>query len=388
MASTSSRLHVIDALRGFAIVSIMLLHNVEHFDFYFTPENIPGWMASIDTIIWDSLFFIFGGKSYAIFAFLFGLTFFIQFNNQEKRGNDFRPRFAWRLLLLFGFGLINSAFFQGDILTIYAIIGFFLIPMAKLSTKTVFWIALFLMLQPYEWFHFFTALQNPVLQIADPESWTYFGKMGEYIPENNILNTFIGNLTNGKIGVLLWNWENGRIFQILSLFLFGMLAGRKSLFVTSEKSKQFWAKTLIIAAIIFIPFYLIKNSLANWIQSENVLRPLLTIETSWTNIAFMLVLISGFTLLFQKKFFHKVLNLFSPLGKMSLSNYIIQSVVGSSIYYGFGLGLYKYTSPTYGLLIGIVLSLLMGYFCHWWMKNHKHGPLEAIWHKLTWIGTK
>ncbi|REE78858.1 uncharacterized protein BX611_2995 [Lutibacter oceani] len=388
MITNTSRLHVVDALRGFAIVSIMLLHNIEHFDFYYTPENIPAWIASIDTIIWDSLFFLFGGKSYAIFAFLFGLTFFIQSNNQEKRGKDFRARFAWRLVLLFGFGLINSAFFQGDILTIYAVIGFFLIPVAKLNNKTIFFIALFLMLQPYEWFSYFTALQNPIVDIADPVSWSYFGKMNPYIEGNSLIDTFIGNLTNGKIAVILWNWENGRVFQILALFMFGMLAGRKSLFVVSEKNKQFWIKTLIIASILFIPLYFIKNNLPNWIAFENILRPLLTIETSWTNIAFLLVLVSGFTLLFQLKLTHKFLNLFSPLGKMSLSNYIIQSIVGSSIYYGFGFGLYKYTSPTYGLLIGIVLSLLMGYFCHWWMKNHKHGPLEAIWHKLTWLGTK
>jgi uncharacterized protein len=106
------------------------------------------------------------------------------------------------------------------------------------------------------------------------------------------------------------------------------------------------------------------------------------------NIAFMLVLISGFTLLFQTNLFHKSLNLFSPLGKMSLSNYIIQSIIISSIYYGFGLGLYKYTSPTYGIIIGILLSFMMGYFCQWWFKTHKHGPLEGIWHKLTWLGSK
>jgi len=102
--TSSSRLHVVDALRGFAIVSIMLLHNIEHFDFYYTPTNLPYWMIPLDKGIWDTLFFLFGGKSYAIFALLFGLTFFIQSDNQGKKGKDFRGRFAWRLLLLLGFG--------------------------------------------------------------------------------------------------------------------------------------------------------------------------------------------------------------------------------------------------------------------------------------------
>ena len=94
--SSPSRLHVVDALRGFAIVSILLLHNIEHFDFYFKPENLPAWMVTMDQGIWDTMFFMFGGKSYAIFALLFGLTFFIQFNNQAQKGKDFRGRFAWR----------------------------------------------------------------------------------------------------------------------------------------------------------------------------------------------------------------------------------------------------------------------------------------------------
>ena len=234
--SESSRLHVVDALRGFAIVSIMLLHNIEHFDYYFTPEGLPAWLKPIDQGIWDTLFFLFGGKSYAIFALLFGLTFFIQNDNQAKKGKDFRPRFAWRLLLLLGFGLINSAFYQGDILTIYAIIGFVLIPVAKLSNKTVFIIAVLLMLQPYEWINVIRGLQHPEMQMANPASWALFGKMDSYIQGNSIVDTWIGNLTNGKVAVLLWTWEAGRVFQTASLFMLGMLAGRKALFVNSPEN--------------------------------------------------------------------------------------------------------------------------------------------------------
>jgi len=101
----------------------------------------------------------------------------------------------------------------------------------------------------------------------------------------------------------------------------------------------------------------------------------------------MLVLVSGFVLLFQTKTFERILNIFSSIGKMSLSNYIIQSILGSFIYYGFGLGLYQYTGATTCLLIGVTLGTLQGFFSTWWMKNHKQGPLERIWHKLTWIGT-
>jgi uncharacterized protein len=388
MADPSSpRLHVVDALRGFAIVSIMLLHNIEHFDFYYAPANLPGWMIHLDKGIWDTLFFLFGGKSYAIFALLFGLTFFIQSDNQEKKGKDFRGRFAWRLLLLLGFGLINSAFYEGDILTIYAVLGFTLIPVAKLSNKAVFWIALILMLQPYEWYNVICGLQNPDIKLSDPPSWALFGKAAEYIPGDSIVKTWIGNLTNGKIAVMLWSWEMGRVFQNISIFMLGMLAGRKKLFVTNPESYRFWLKTLIISALVFIPLFISKNHIPSWITSVAIHRPLQTIITSWSNFAFMLFLVSSFVLLFDK-LSGGFLTIFSSYGKMSMSNYIMQSILGSIIYYGFGLGLYQYTGATYCLLIGLGLAIIQGYFSNWWMKSHKQGPLEGIWHKLTWINSK
>ncbi|MBP8849421.1 MAG: DUF418 domain-containing protein [Breznakibacter sp.] len=67
---------------------------------------------------------------------------------------------------------------------------------------------------------------------------------------------------------------------------------------------------------------------------------------------------------------------------------MIQSIIGSFIYYGFGLALYKYTSSTYCLFIGIALAVLQGLFSWWWMKNHKQGPLETLWHRATWVGSQ
>lgn len=384
----NARLHVVDALRGFSIVAIMLLHNIEHFDVYYTAEGIPVWMQAIDRVIWDSLFFLFGGKVYAIFALLFGLTFHIQRSNQLNRGKSFDGRFTWRLLLLLGFGLINSAFFQGDILGIYALLGFLLIPLGKLSNKAIFAIATLLLLLPLEWVSLVRAMQNPEMPINDPVSWTYFGRMGEYIFNGSLLDVIMGNLTNGKIAVLIWNKENGRFFLILSYFLFGILAGRKNLFVYTEKSKKFWMKGLAMATILFLPVYIFNTQVNGMIESEAIRRSAHILVSTWSNTAFMVVLVSGFTLLFQSKVCNKALSYFSAFGKMSLSNYVGQSIIGSFIYYGFGLGLYKYTGATYGLLIGVGLTMVFGIFCTWWAKNYKRGPLEGIWHKLTWINLK
>ncbi len=385
----TSRLQIVDALRGFAIVSIMLLHNLEHFDFYFTPENLPLWIQASDKIIWDTLFFLFSGKSYAIFALLFGLTFYIQDSNQQKNGRDFRVRFAWRLLLLLLFGIINSAFYEGDILTIYAILGFALIPVARLSNKVVLIIALLLMLQPFELLKLLYVLFiDKSTVVSDPASWAYFAKMGEYITGTNLWDTLYGNLTNGKTAVLIWTWEVGRVPQTISLFLLGMLAGRFKLFVYSVEMIRFWRKILLSVIVLFLVFWFISQYSGQIFSNKAALRSAETILKTWSNLSFMLFLVSGFVLLYQYIKLNKVLNVLSPIGRMSLSNYMIQSIVGSFIYYGFGLGLYKYTGATYCLLIGIILAVLQGIFSKWWMKNHRQGPLETIWHRLTWIGSR
>lgn len=380
ITTSNSRLEVIDALRGFAIVSIMLLHNIEHFDFYFSPAGLPAWLKTVDKVIWDGLFFLFGGKSYAIFALLFGMTFYIQYRNREVRGEDFRPRFAWRLVLLLAFGLLNSMFYHGDILSIYAVLGFALIPVARLSNRWVLAIALILLAQPFAWLEVIQALPNPSAKLPDPASWAYFGRANDYFAHGSALQVWSGNLTNGKTGVILWSWENGRLFQIPALFMLGMLAGRKGVF----SDALFWRKVLPVAVLVFVPLYALKTWPEAWAVGDALSRPLLVIITSWANVALMVVLVAVFVQLFYSRSW---LAFFSPLGRMSLTSYVVQSIIGTSIYYGFGLGMYQYTGASFALAIGIVLALLQRQFSVWWLARHSQGPLETVWHRLTWIGS-
>lgn len=384
ISSASERVHAVDALRGFAIVSILLLHNLEHFDFWFSPE-LPQWLKIIDKGVWDTMFFLFSGKSYAIFALLFGFTFFIQFSNQQKKGKDFRGRFAWRLLILMGFGLINSAFYQGDILLIYAIIGFVLIPVAKLNNRTLIIIAVILMLQPFEWFKVISFLTSAQCNYSDPASWSYFGKMSEYITGNSFPATVYGNLTNGKTGVLLWNWENGRAFQTASLFMFGLWAGRKGVFSINEDNKKLWGKVFPLAFGVFFILYSLTDHILKLISNKCVFSHLEVVMKSCSNMAFMVFLVSLFLYLYNNRKVRQKLKIFTYPGRMSLSNYIFQSIIGATLYYGFGFGLYQYTGAAQCLLIGLVIAILLIMFSKWWLRTHRQGPLETVWHKLTWI---
>lgn len=382
------RVEVIDALRGFAIMSIMLLHNIEHFDYYNFPEALPEWMKVLDKIIWETLFFLFGGKSYAIFALLFGFSFYIQNDNQEKKGKDFRVRFVWRLLLLLGFGVFNTIFYEGDILMLYAVLGLSLIPVCKWNDKAVFITAVILMAQPLEWIKFFYSLLHPQYVLAPSLADSYYGSMYEYFKSSSFMDYAIGNLTIGRFASVIWSWENGRFFQAPALFMFGMLVGRRKLFIASAESNLFWKKALIYATILFIPLFALKTFMPEMIERKAILNSLSLIISSWSNLAFMTVLVSVFLLIYQKESIHNLLSKLVPFGKMSLTNYIMQSIVGSFIYYRYGLGLVEYTGATYSLLIGIALFLLQLLFCKWWLQKHKQGPLEYIWHKATWISFK
>jgi len=100
--------------------------------------------------------FLLSGKMYAIFALLFGLSFFIQSDNQAQRGNDFSLRFAWRMVLLFIIGLVNAAIYNGDVLTYYAVFGLLMIPIGKLPNRWVWVIAALLFIQPLELYQHFS----------------------------------------------------------------------------------------------------------------------------------------------------------------------------------------------------------------------------------------
>ncbi len=380
-----SRIVVVDALRGLAVMSIVLLHNLEHFDFYYFPDYLPAWMKVLDGRVWETLFFLFAGKSYAIFALLFGFSFFIMFDNQRKKGKDFRGRFLWRLFLLLGFGTLNAVFYQGDILALYAVMGLALIPVSTWGDRAVFATALILMLQPIELAKLGAALTDPLVQAPARMSDYYFGQIGAYLGGESFLELAKGNLVNGRLAVVHWSWENGRFFQAPALFMLGMLLGRRGLFIVSAANIRAWKYAMGISLLIFLPFYYLKIALPDFVAREAVLSPLSLIVTSWSNLAFMIFLVSSFVLAYQVRAVERVLAYLAPYGRMSLTNYIMQSVIGSFIYYGYGMGWYRVTGASYSMLVGVALIAVQMTFCRWWLKTHTQGPFERLWHRATWL---
>lgn len=384
---TTERLGVVDALRGFALLAIVLLHNLEHYNLFLPLEFVvPAWLQTVDKGAWDTVFFLFAGKAYATFSLLFGFSFYIQFHNAEKRGIDFRARFAWRLCLLFLFAQLHALFYNGDILVLYAVVGFVLIPVCKLKDKTVFWIALILLLQPYEWGRAVYAMINPDYVPATGAFIPFFERAQEATAYGSFPEVLRSNIWDGQLYSNIWQVENGRLFQTAALFMFGMLLGRRKYFIKSEASQHFWKKSLKYAIIAFIPLYCLRTFVPQMITNPSVQVPYGIAVPSYANFAFMIILVSVFTLLWFKKGQGYGWQTFViPYGRMSLTNYISQSIMGVTIYYGFGLSMYKYTGATACLLIALLIFTVQLIFSRWWLARHKQGPLEYLWRKGTWI---
>ena len=380
------RIEVVDALRGFAVMAILLVHNLEHFIFPIYPTDSPSWLDILDQGVFNSVFTLFAGKAYAIFALLFGFTFYIQSNNQKKQGKDFGYRFLWRLALLAVFATLNAAFFPaGDVLLLFVVVGVVLFLTRNWNNKSIFITAVIFILQPVEWYHYIANLINPAHQLPDLKVGEMYTEVAEYTKSGTFWTFIWGNITLGQKASLLWAVNAGRFFQTAGLFLLGFYIGRKQLFVATEKNLRFWTKTLIISAISFAPLYTLKELIMT--NDTIVQQSAGTAFDMWQKLAFTLVLIASFILLYQSKKFNKSVMDLRFYGKMSLTNYISQSIIGAIIYFPFGLYLAPYCGYTLSLLIGFCVFLLQVKFCKWWLTGHKQGPLEYIWHKWTWIGT-
>ena len=365
MSSTSfiktPRVEAVDALRGFAVMAILLIHSVEHFIFPVYPETQPAWLAVLNDGVFSVVFSLFAGKAYAIFALLFGFTFYIQYTNQQLKGRDFGVRFLWRLVLLAGFATINAAFFPaGDVL---------------------------LLLQPVEWFHYFCSLFNSSYTLPDLGVGAMYQQVAEYTRAGDFGAFVAGNVTLGQKASLLWAVGAGRFLQTAGLFLLGLLLGRRQRFTAEPDNERFWIRVLMVGAVAFGVLYPLQVLVGDCEQAE-IVQTVGVVFDMWQKLAFTAVLVASFMLLYRGERFRKRTAALRFYGRMSLTNYISQSILGALIYFPFGLYLAPYCGYAVSLLVGVVLLVLQVMFCRWWLSRHKQGPLEALWHRLTWLGSR
>ena len=334
------RIDVADALRGIAVAGIILYHSVDHFDI-FTDEPIV-YTLPCDELVGKVLAWLLSGKMYGIFAMLFGLSFFIMNDNQQQKGRSFSGRFAWRMCLLFVFGLINVAFYDGDILMLYAVYGLLLIPISYLPSQVVWCIIAVLAIQPVELFCLLsgTTIDHSTL-------FEIYDKTIRLHENGTFMENAINNLQYGFELNLRFNVFSGRLTQLLCLFILGMQLGRHRFFYNEGRNLQIWHIILGISILIVIIMSFVDfGVLAPWL-------------TPIYNFCILIMITSAVVSAWYA--FQRVRNALHHLcffGRMSLTNYLLQSIIGSFIFCGYGLACFRLVGITYAVLIGLAMVIV------------------------------
>lgn len=382
------RINSIDALRGFALIGIMLLHCMERFDLTLAPVvESPFWQA-IDTAVYDSLYFLFSGKSYAMFSLLFGLSFFMQMESQAAKGVDFRGRFLWRLALLFLFGYINGLVYMGEFFMVYAVLGVFLIPLYKVPTRWLLVLCILLFLQIPAVIRFVSLLSDNVANeptAAAAYMDRLFERAADVFINGSLMDVLSFNTFDGQSAKCLWVFNNFRYLQLLGLFIAGMLIGRQGIHKSEEKMVKYSRLFLPYCLAFWAVFYAVAFLLPVWGVDGFALRVGQTLFKTYGNLGQMMVYFCGFTLLYYRYKGQKVLDRIAPVGRMSVTNYMAQSIVGVSLFYGFGGNFAVEFNYLQSFLLGAAFCVIQIAYSNWWIKRFYYGPMEWLWRSLTWF---
>lgn len=389
----STRITIIDALRGFALAGIVLVHMTENYLGAAAPETFTeGTHDGVLDYIVDGLVILFlRGKFFALFSFLFGLSFFIQMDRSHARGIDFRGRFVWRLVLLLIIGYLHHLFYRGDILTIYATLGLFLIPFYKIKNTYIWAIAAIL----------FLGLGRFVVFTVNPQMQLFLE--GDFSPMGAETLAYYQLLKNGELWAVMWdNATVGMLskldFQLgilsrgyltFGFFLLGLYVGRDRWF------KRFRDKTLPLTNLMWTGGILFCVGIALAALGFAQMGPEVTFD-NWNamigltgmdlnNLGMTLIIFVLFIWAYRKSFWERLLRSFAPYGRMALTNYVVQSLLGTFLFYGWGLGYLGEIPNRYTFLMGFAIIGLQMVLSHWWLKVFHYGPLEWLWRSATYL---
>ena len=363
---TSERYVILDALRGFALLGICMA-NFPEFSLYtfLSPEAVAAMPTAVaDTITRYLLYVLVDGKFYTLFSLLFGIGFSIIIRNAERKGTNGFRIFYRRMGMLLLFGFLHLMFiWSGDILMLYALLGMLLPLFRRISDKKLLGWALFFLILPIamdgvcEMTH--TNLALPFIHLQD----TYCAKYGineanfaYWLHDAEDYGTVFQFLVQGACVRMQEFIIGNRYFKVLGLFLIGFYIGRHRVYADLEGGRNLLVKVFRRGFTLGLPCSLLY---------------------AWSSM-------SGHPFgntLHSACYFISVL---AAPGRMALTNYIGQSVIGMFLFYGIGLG----WGSTIGLwqteVIVLAVFLFQVLFSRLWLSGFRFGPLEWIWRMLTY----
>lgn len=379
-----NRIVSLDILRGFALLGIGLVNifgfNASFFDFGGFYSQLP---EPVQLKFYTVFISLTADKFIFIFSFLFGYGFFLQLKKSSTLNNKFKSLYTRRIVGLAFFGLVHIlVLWAGDILLLYAIAATVLFLLRKLPDFGLLAVGIFFYL-----FISFWLLADHFLPLPDALTSTC----------TSCLDQARDMYTNGSIFdcflLRLKEYASFRYINLLyylpkstGIFIFGYLASRNQLH--NYFKEQFLKKVMISITILILAilFYFYSGKATSWIFSASspyffpVSMGLYELMNLLVALSYMLII-----LLLSSLSNNKILtNIFSYAGRMTLTNYLMQSVIYSIMMYGWGLGYFGSDRPLQFIWIPVFVFIFQAFLSYLWLKKHQHGPVEWLWRKWTY----
>lgn len=357
------RIPELDVLRGFALFGVLIAYAV--WNLGSPPEETYG---TVDRILNFTLTALVDTKAYTLFAFLFGLGFSIQLARAGARGTSIVPVYCRRLLALLLIGLAHALLLRnGDILVPYAVMGFFLLMFRNASNKALAVGAIVGLLAP--------GLARGV--------WELTGIAFPQRPETEGMSYLASNYA----WVRYWYMTAITFWpSCLPMFLCGLYVGRRRCFEDIGAHRKGLRRALILGLCVGVVVYLMRLlifltgpgvSVGFW---RSMGLWLLWSVHAWGMAAFYA---SSLLLLWQRRSWQRLLAPLGIVGRMALTNYLLQSILIVPVCAA--LGLFDKVTPSLGLLLALFVWLVQVPLSVWWLKRFRFGPAEWVWRSLTYL---
>lgn len=389
-ATTSERIELLDALRGFALFGILLANILYWSGWGLMTDGQRLALGGPDDVAWQYRFhhLLIDGKFYTIFSLLFGAGFALQLARLTARGVEGLRIYRRRVLILLAIGLVHSwLIWDGDILTLYALLGLLLPWFHEWRERNLLIAAAMLIfVVPPGGIWLFAALDwHPERALYDLTFAMSEALGGSADPAQSVAwlrrEDFAGYLAwvlSGSPYSLGLRIETWRIPKVLGTMLLGMVVGRRLAAGGLVGDRRLLSMVLLAGLLVGLPCSLVF-----------ALRPGQG-QADWPSLVgtvpLALAYAAGFVLLWNRA--RPILAHFAPVGRMALTNYLSHSILGIVIFYGIGFGLIGHLPPLafYAVALAIFAAQLL--VSRWWLSRHAQGPAEAVWRRLTYGGAK
>lgn len=377
----AARIVSIDVLRGLSLFGIFLVNMLSFHSPYFYYNPYEWWKTSQDLLAFSWIDVFVQASFYPLFAAMFGFGAAMQHEKAIKKNGMFVWTGIRRFSFLLVLGLLHAFFiWPGDILFNYAVYGFLLLFFLRFSSRLLLSMGLVLLFVPAVMLGlllFLSALSDPYNSLF----WTDIASVSQSIAAYGsgsyveVTVQRISDWTNNNVT------DGAFLFQLMTIFpflLIGAGAYKQRIIEkwTAKPKKTLWTFALLFTAGLMlkgIPHVLGPSHIAYMYIQDAIGGPVLA-----ASYAALIVYLSTFDRP------AKLLSPFAQAGKMSLTNYLMQSVLGSLIFYSYGLGFYGQITLRTGILLCVTIFAVQVIVSGLWMNRFKRGPMEAIWRLFTY----